>query len=1602
MDDELYPKSGAARRRHGLSRRSFLKWSGATGATTTALMAAAPEFAQANLISAENQQVASDANWESDRDDDIVGFTTQYSVQPGDTVDFKIKTAASSYKIRLYRLGYYGGVGARFLSEVAPSATLPQSQPAPLTEPSTGLVDCGNWATSASWTVPSTALSGVYYAKFVPTGSSASSIGTNHTIFVVRSNRASDVLVQTSEMTMHAYNRYGGNSLYYGEPVGRALKVSYNRPFGEGIGNENDFFNAEYALIRFLERNGYDVSYCGGIDVHRSASIVTGHKVFISSGHDEYVSGPQRQHVESARDAGTHLIFMTGNEYFWRVRLAPSLDTAATADRTIVCYKETLDNARTDPSAEWTGTWRDPRFCPPASGGARPENALTGQLFSAILPVNNPDKQITVPATFAKLRFWRHTAVAQLTAGQTRTLAANTLGYEFDSDTDNGARPAGLIRLSSTMTTAPQVLQDFGGTYAAGAVEHAMTMYRAASGALVWGTGTVQWAYGLDATHVDDEPGAVDPVIQQATVNALADMGVQPASLIPGLVPATKSADATPPTVTITAPTASATITIGTPVTVTGTALDSGGGVVAAVEVSTDGCASWHPATGTSSWSYVFTPTTTGPIAISARGIDDSCNIGVPETTSVTAGERALPCSIWPAQVAVPTPSTTDATPIEAGVRFRADRDGFISGVRFFKGATNTGTHVGSLWTADGVRLATATFDNESATGWQSVSFAPIAIAAGAAYVASVWMPNGHYAAEPGYFSDAYDLAPLRALANGEAGANGLFRAGSSGFPLSSYGASNYWVDVVFDIDNHAAPLVVNHSPAHDLVSVATSSTVSVTFSEAMTPGSITVSLASPAGPVTGATSYDSATRTATFTPSSALQRGTEYTLTAHGTDLGGVPMAAAFTSAFTTVMPDGETPATLWDTSATPAQIEAHDTSAVELGLKFTSSIDGQVSAIRFYKSPQSTGTHVAHLWSAAGTLLATTTFTSETASGWQQASLSTPVAITKNTTYVVSYFAPNGGYAATVGGLTSARTRPPLQAPASSAVGGNGVYKYGASSFPATASAGANYWVDVVVTRPADTNPLTLVASTPAADAYAITTSSVIEATFARGVVPASLTMTVTGPGGAAVAGETSYDASSTTGRFTPAAALTAGTVYLVRVTASDTGSSVLPPTSWSFTTEAVPGLTPATLWNSDAAPSNPAASDPNSVELGVRFRASAAGSILGVRFYKGAANTGTHLGRVWTSTGELLASAAFSAESATGWQQVLFSQPVPITAETEYVASYFAPSGRYASTPAGLASGHTRAPLTAPASTASAPNGLYAYGSGGFPSNSYNASNYWVDVIFADTSGPSVTEVSPAAGSSSCAPTAAVTVSLSEPIAAGSAVVRLRDGAGSQVGGALSYSSDGQQVTFTPAAALTPLATYTASIEAATDMPGNALTDPVSWSFTVAGASVHSLWSNAEVPAVVDVNDSDSVELGVKFRATRAGSIAGVRFYRGGTTNAAPHRVSLWTSTGTLLATATSTQETARGWQSVYFATPVPVSADVTYVASYFASSGHYSTTGGYFHAGSISNGPLVALGNGVDGGNGLYGYGPDSAFPAHTYGAANYWVDVLLTN
>ncbi len=762
------------------------------------LAAAANCAAPPNPIVAENCLPGNPASeWDVNGagDPSLQGFTTAMSVNRGERVYFKIKTNAASYRLHVYRLGWYGGLGARKVATLSPSVALPQAQPACLNEAATGLIDCGNWAVSASWLMPYALPSGVYVAKLVRSDTG----GASHIVWVVRSDAGrSDLLFQTSDTTWQAYNNYGGNSLYTGAPAGRAYKVSYNRPFNtrEVDGGQDWLFNAEYPMIRWLEANGYHVSYLSGGDTDRSPWLLLTHKVFLSVGHDEYWSAGQRAAVEAARNAGGHLAFFSGNEVFWKTRWESSIDAAATPRRTLVSYKETHANAKIDPSSAWTGTWRDPRFSPPADGG-RPENALTGTLF---LVNDGATTAIQVPAEDGKMRFWRQTSVATLPAGGSATLADRTLGYEWDVDADNGVRPPGLIGLSRTTVANAPVLKDHGSTFGEGTATHRLSLYRHASGAKVFGAGTVQWPWGLDAVHDRAGPGA-DQRMQQATVNLLADMNVQPGSLQPGLVATSASTDGTPPVSALLSPAAGTTLSVGQDVTIRGTASDTGG-AVGGVEVSVDGGASWRAAQGRTDWIYRWTPTTSGSVTLKSRAVDDSGNLqSAGNGVSVTVGPRSCPCSLWSASTIPMQPADPDGSAVNLGVKFKSDIGGRITGIRFYKGAGNTGPHVGSLWSSSGQLLASVSFTGETASGWQQANFAtPVSISANTVYVASYHAPAGRYAVDEGYFAALpLDSPPLHALKDGSAGGNGVYRYGAAtAFPDATFGASNYWVDVVF------------------------------------------------------------------------------------------------------------------------------------------------------------------------------------------------------------------------------------------------------------------------------------------------------------------------------------------------------------------------------------------------------------------------------------------------------------------------------------------------------------------------------------------------------------------------------------------------------------------------------------------------------------------------------------------------------------------------------------------------------------------------------------------------------------------------------------
>ena len=1026
----------------------------------------------------------------------------------------------------------------------------------------------------------------------------------------------------------------------------------------------------------------------------------------------------------------------------------------------------------------------------------------------------------------------------------------------------------------------------------------------------------------------------------------------------------------------------------------------------------------------------------------------------VASVLSTSARAIAAPdSSIW-SGAATPQSVDNDTNAVELGVRFRSNANGYITGIRFYKFASNTGTHIGNLWSSAGALLASATFTAETTSGWQQVTFAsPVAVTANTTYIASYHTNVGQYAVDSNYFTSSVDNGPLHAFADGDGGSNGLYRyAAGSAFPTNSWQATNYWVDVVFttSLGGGTTSLKVNSvSPPPGATGVNVASGVSASLSgwpDFASVNTTTFQLRDPSGSLVSAQVWSGGESGGSFlTPLSPLAPFTTYTATLKGgpngvKDQAGNTMIADYSWWFTTAAgtppPPATCPCSLWNGTTGVGGMDG-DASAVELGVRFRSDQNGYITALRFYKHTGNTGTHTGSLWSNTGTRLATATFTGETASGWQQVTLSPPLHVTADTSYVASYHTDTGHYAATGNYFASGFDRAPLHAVQDGADGGNGVYRYGASGFPAQSYGSANYWVDVVFSTTVSSSLSVGVTSmSPGAGATGVSTTTVVRATISGYVSYPSVntnTFQLRDPAGNVVPATVGFGGESQTFPLTPLSPLAYNTTYSAIVkggpngVTDNSGNGMAADYAWSFTTGAAPSPPPAncpcTIWNTASTTAAGPDGDASAVELGVRFRSESSGYVTGVRFYKQSTNTGTHVGNLWSNSGTLLATATFANESTSGWQQVTFGTPVAITANTTYVASYHTNVGHYAANLGYFAAGFDNAPLHALRDGVDGPSGVYAYGAASrFPDQTYQSTNYWVDVVYATTVGepdltpPTVASTSPTSGSAGLATTVWVTATFSEsmdPATINGNTVQLRDGSGALVAATVTYSVPNGTAILQPTGGLANGTTYTATVKGGSadprvkDLAGNALAANYSWSFTtVAAVSTSetsglgcpcSLW-NASAEPTID-NESSSIEVGLRFQSDASGFITGFRFYKG-LENTGNHVGSLWTNTGTLLARATFASETASGWQQVDLPTPVAITANTPYVVSYHANTGHYAATAGYFAVG-FDNSPLHALRDGLNGSNGLYRYNTISSFPYDSYNSTNYWVDVVFS-
>ncbi|CAM3401787.1 DUF4082 domain-containing protein [Corallococcus sp. ZKHCc1 1396] len=461
--------------------------------------------------------------------------------------------------------------------------------------------------------------------------------------------------------------------------------------------------------------------------------------------------------------------------------------------------------------------------------------------------------------------------------------------------------------------------------------------------------------------------------------------------------------------------------------------------------------------------------------ALAGCGPSEPAPPTTPEATQgaqpLLAGERTLfGASALPAESAA-----NDSAAVELGMRFRSDAAGRIMGVRFYKGAGNTGTHTGSLWSASGTLLATATFQGETASGWQEARFAtPVTIAADTNYVVSYHAPAGHYAVTSSGFATALTAPPLHAAADVAGARNGLYRYGASGFPTDSYQASNYWVDVAFQPNDTTPP----RAPTNATAAPNSPTAIDLTWYASVDGNGEMQGNARAHLVYRGSQLIAELPGTTLRYRDVGLTPATAYSYTVRGRDAAGNVGPASATVTATTLANSACNPCSLWNaTTGTPWAINA-DTTPTEVGVKFQSDVAGTVTKVRYYKSSIDNGPHVGHLWSATGTLLATTEQApAESGFGWRELTFTTPVSLAANTPYVVSYFATAGNYLITPYYFTTAGVdMPPLHAPSTLTSGGNGVRHLNGSAFPTEVWRDTNYWVDVTFI-PAQSPPQTSV---------------------------------------------------------------------------------------------------------------------------------------------------------------------------------------------------------------------------------------------------------------------------------------------------------------------------------------------------------------------------------------------------------------------------------------------------------------------------------------------------------------------------------------------
>lgn len=432
----------------------------------------------------------------------IAGYADHTSAVQGDTVGLYVTTDAPMFVLKAYRMGWYGGDGARLVWTSAQESGV--TQPECGNDPTTNMVSCDDWAESMSFTVSNDFVPGDYLMELVGSGGQESYVPL--TVTDPASHAA--YVVENDIYTWQAWNPYGGYDFYQGPgacevqtyPVcNRARVVSFDRPYGYGDGAA-DFLGNEYPLISFLEQHGVDVTYATSADIENNPSMLLQHDVLLSLGHDECWSYGERVAAEKAEQAGVNMVFFGASAMLRHVRLQAS---PLGAMREEVDYRDSaadpLDG--TGQPLEVTGnTWSDP----PSSWSEVP---FIGEQYTGYVRPN--DKP--VPYVVGESSSWLYTG----TGLQTGQDIPGLLVSDFDQVQPGVSPPDEEI-----LAHSPMPIREVQTNVRTPAAD---TGYWTdpKSNAGVFDTGTVTWIPDMQ----------LSPYVAQMTTNLLAVFGQGPVGL---------------------------------------------------------------------------------------------------------------------------------------------------------------------------------------------------------------------------------------------------------------------------------------------------------------------------------------------------------------------------------------------------------------------------------------------------------------------------------------------------------------------------------------------------------------------------------------------------------------------------------------------------------------------------------------------------------------------------------------------------------------------------------------------------------------------------------------------------------------------------------------------------------------------------------------------------------------------------------------------------------------------------------------------------------------------------------------------------------------